>query len=265
MDPFASAGLLPQQSPMFPIVISFAGYANSGKDTCGNAIERTLKRYGLRSQRVAFADAVRAECWQNNGNILISAVPGGPATHESFRNILAHAANIGGGYGTVDPSNPSWTPACGAAYDTAKRNWPQVRAHLVEYGQMRRSQDPLYWIKRVLPETREGLRLAYPNCEVLIVTDVRQANEGLAVLRLRGTVVHVTRDGVNPADATEAGTIAELSETLKGQSGYLRLRNIESDQSHLRKELGSVLAFATLQLAEAMQKFVSELATVGAH
>lgn len=265
MDPFASAGLLPQQSPMFPLVLSFAGYANAGKDTCGTAIERALHRYGLRSQRVAFADAVRKECWQNDGQILIAAVSGGPTQHETFRNILVHAANISGAYGSVDASSPEWTPACAAAYDIAKRTWPQVRAHLVEYGQMRRNQDPLYWVKRVLPETREGLRAAYPHCEVLIVTDVRQHNEGLAVLRLDGTVVHVTRDGVTPADTTEASTIAQLSEALNHRTGYVRLRNIEGNQAHLQKELGSILAVALLQHTEALQKIVGELSAVGAH
>jgi hypothetical protein len=250
---------------MFPLVISFAGYANSGKDTSGTAVERAIHRYGLRSHRVAFADAVRMECWLNNGQILIVAVPGGPASHETFRNILVHAANIGGAYGSVDAANPNWTPACAVAYDIAKRAWPQVRAHLVEYGQLRRNQDPLYWIKRVLPETREGLRAAYPKCEVLIITDVRQHEEGLAVLRLDGTVVHVTRDGVTPADATEASTIAQLAEALKHRPGYVRLRNIEGNQVHLQKELGSILAVVLLQHTENMQKIVSELAAVGAH
>ena len=75
----------------------------------------------------------------------------------------------------------------------------QKRPMYVAVGELVRKADPDYWIKQV--------KLPSADC---IFSDARYTNEINFIHRLCGMVVRIHRNGVGPANETEARTIAEI-------------------------------------------------------
>lgn len=223
--------------PILPIVIGFFGYAGAGKDFCANILAQLIEARGLRVTRIAFADSIRAKCWESNRTLDIKI--DGLMVQIPFRSAIALAKSRD--YPCckpVDIFSHVWTNEnCKDGYEVAKRLWPEIRAHLVEVGQVHRVIDPLFWIKEVMPNTRDDLRFQYCFHDVVIVTDVRQRNEANAIRNLSGHIIGVERASVGPADPTEAHTIAEI---LADESMPKPFHIFNRDVVSLRLELGEV-------------------------
>jgi len=86
-----------------------------------------------------------------------------------------------------------------------KKIW---RKFLVGWGDCSRSTDKQTWIRRLV---RDNLTALNRQDNDFILTDVRYLNEGeWTVYEKNGCLVRLHRDGVGPANDTEAATIAEI-------------------------------------------------------
>ena len=84
----------------------------------------------------------------------------------------------------------------------------RVRDLLVCYAEMRRKEDPDYWVKK-LEHSIKSSRFS----GVIAIADVRYKNECEWIQnKLKGEVWLIDREGVNPSNATEKRTIPEVKE-----------------------------------------------------
>jgi phosphomevalonate kinase len=137
--------------------IGISGKAKSGKDLLCKML---LERLGPEWRREAFADALKVEWYKQ--------VVGETCT--SAKIIIEHV-------------------------NREKEEWGVVRQQLIDLGQARRAEDPLYWVKRVNLQ---------PGC---IITDVRFGNEfqalkdkGFLMVRIECTPETLASRGQFPID-----------------------------------------------------------------
>jgi hypothetical protein len=95
-------------------------------------------------------------------------------------------------------------------YDKAKREYPCIRQYLIKLGEGGR--DIIYqdvWLDRVLPPPTLAAHQAFmANPQPLVISDVRNPNEGQRVKDLGGIVIRITRPGHGPVHETEAKSVA---------------------------------------------------------
>jgi len=144
------------------MIIGLCGFGGAGKDTVAAMIcEKGFKQ-------VAFADKLRDFAIALNAFI--------PEAGDYYVNIINK-------YG----------------YETAKRDIPGIREHLVRIGHCARTT--IYesiWIDAVL---------IHNNHNLIVVSDVRYANESDAIHRLGGVVYKITRPGFDGVHETEKESI----------------------------------------------------------
>lgn len=171
-----------------PKIIGLTGPAGSGKDSVADAIVHLTG-----ATRIAFADALRAEVCAAFGVPLayltnretkehpISALALARCTDLRFvRWMQSHGVNLNG------PRSPRWV----------MQQWG------TEY---RRRQDSEYWCKKVV--RRIGSALHIHKSPLVVLTDVRFADEAITATDLGGVIWQVQRPGyVVPADAHASET-----------------------------------------------------------
>jgi hypothetical protein len=190
-------------------LIGLTGHAGCGKDSCAAA----LAAGGWHT--IAFADALRVEV-AAAFHIDIRELTE-RASKEQPRKSLAvgNAENANWlrfaamhGHSFIEPRSPRWA--------------------LQRWGEFRRTADPHHWVRHVVGWVKSERARGAPG---LVVTDVRFANEALAMRGLDGHVVRVHRTGHTPqlaadtanheserheqitvdADIRNDGTLAQLS------------------------------------------------------
>lgn len=149
-------------------LIGLTGHVGAGKDSCAAA----LCAAGWAS--IAFADALRQEAasaWHVDIREFTDR-----ATKEAPRRALAAGRGQNAnwlrfvavnGWSLMDPQSPRWV--------------------LQRWGEFRRRADPHHWVRPVLYWAQYQRQKGLPG---LVVTDVRFANEALA---LRGLAAHIVR------------------------------------------------------------------------
>jgi hypothetical protein len=80
----------------------------------------------------------------------------------------------------------------------------RIRPLLIEHGELRRREDPAYWMRRAF-ETMDRLEPG-----VVVVTDVRYPNEAEAIRERGGFVALLQRPGISAVHATEAASVAAI-------------------------------------------------------
>ncbi|WP_103529504.1 hypothetical protein [Streptomyces sp. SM12] len=179
--------------------IGLMGPAGAGKDTAAG-MYFTPRGY----RRVAFADMLRMELVGLNPAVPLPSGVSVPLT------VLLDL----------------WS------WNRAKRNVPAVRELLQSHGELRRAEDPRYWIRPVEEQFERANETGVP----LVVTDVRTPDEVALVRKYGGRLiyisrhiqrlVHTTETMVSAADADveveNHGSVAELCTALNLAYGHLR-------------------------------------------
>lgn len=142
-------------------VIGLMGYAQAGKDSVAKVL---VEKHGL--TRYAFADALKDQVLQLNPTL--------------------------------------WTDECGCCSYTLQEavdqyGWERVkgmyggeaRRLLQVYGQMRRDENPGYWINKI----EQKIPAKYGN---FVITDIRHENEVDYIRAYKGKIVLVERPGFGP-------------------------------------------------------------------
>jgi hypothetical protein len=141
--------------------IGLSGWAKSGKDTIANYL---VEHHGYK--RVSFADPMR--------EALLRLNPSVPYMGHYMR--LSAVVDFRG-------------------WDDAKREVPEIRELLQRFGTEvgREMFGENFWVDLAISKIQPG--------DKIVFADVRYQNEANAVRKLGGSVVRVTRDGVNPANS----------------------------------------------------------------
>jgi hypothetical protein len=141
--------------------IGLSGWAKSGKDTIANYL---VEHHGYK--RVSFADPMREALVRLNPKIMFY----GADIH------LSTAVDLLG-------------------WEELKRQNPEVRELLQRFGTEvgREMFGENFWVDLAISKIQPG--------DKIVFADVRYQNEADAVKKLGGSVVRVTRDGVNPANS----------------------------------------------------------------
>lgn len=157
------------------MLIGFAGYAGSGKDTAAEAVVRELG-----AVRRALADPVKIGVTKLNPVLNTFLDTGQPRT-------VDHALITYGWRGGFDD------PSFFKAWDGVKRELPEARRLLQVFGTEvgRQLFGENVWIDQLL-------RFAVDH-SLVVVPDVRFPNEAVAI-REQGLLIHVVRPGVGPAN-----------------------------------------------------------------
>lgn len=143
------------------MLIGFAGYAQTGKDTCA---EHLCSQYEF--QNYKFATSLKEMVGNIDPYVFYD---GWPSDHLRYSQAVSE-------YG----------------YEVAKRNYPEVRNLLKNFGMEMRNQfgDDI-WVE-----------LLFNNIESfennVVISDVRFLNEANAIKKYGGVVVRVNRPGVGP-------------------------------------------------------------------
>jgi hypothetical protein len=156
------------------MLIGFAGYAGSGKDTAAEAVVRELG-----AVRRALADPIKHAITVLNPEL----------DREFYWNVQQQLAH----YGWDPDHNPVGTPTYFAAWDALKRELPEARRLLQVFGTEvgRQLFGENVWIDQLL-------RFAVDH-SLVVVPDVRFPNEAVAI-REQGLLIHVVRPGVGPVN-----------------------------------------------------------------
>jgi len=80
----------------------------------------------------------------------------------------------------------------------------KIRPILIEHGGKRRREDPAYWVKRAA-ESISKLPLS-----LVVITDVRYANEADWIHDRGGAVVLLSREGISAVHPTEAESVSQI-------------------------------------------------------
>lgn len=169
-------------------LVGLTGHAGAGKDSCA----AVLVAAGWSS--IAFADALRIEV-AAAFHVDIRELTD-PRSKEAPRRTLAAGGGENAnwlrfaavnGYSLVEPRSPRWV--------------------MQRWGEFRRQADPLHWVRPVVAWAGHERHMHRAG---LVVTDVRMANEALALRGLGGAIVRVHRpDGAAPMAADTAGHESE--------------------------------------------------------
>lgn len=89
---------------------------------------------------------------------------------------------------------------CAHGWDGAKRQHPEVRRLLQDFGVSIRALDEDFWCRRVVPKAATLARMGYPQ----VITDVRFPNEVAAVRKAGGSLVRIIRPGLPDDDRHES-------------------------------------------------------------
>lgn len=160
---------------MPPTIIGIGHKARQGKDTFAQAI---IAHYGhsVNVQRFAFADALKSEV-----NHFLAMFGGNwehlfDATRDVWGTDRPH-------YVEFDPRAPMDDPLC---------PYGKQRTFLQWWGELRREQDPLFWVRRV------ASKIEKVGCEYAVITDMRFRNEHDWVQAQHGVTIRVERIGAPP-------------------------------------------------------------------
>lgn len=167
--------LLPQQ---LPPIIGLCGYAGVGKDTVANILLEHAS--GFYTEHRAFADALRTLVDRLNPWIVNEC-----SVLEPYTSVLDR---FGG-------------------YNCAKRVVPSIRDTLVHVGSACRGTfGKDIWVDTLLSHSAAPLDNDAANARGrggLVVSDVRQANEALAIRMRGGVVIMIERPNIVAANDTE--------------------------------------------------------------
>ena len=188
MEPTEGLGLFVR--PKF--LIGITGFAGAGKDSVRSILEAD---HGFEGK--AFADAVRK--FAEESNMLLYDPAFVSQSDLNFQEGKARYKDIVSEYG----------------YETAKRQFPCVRAHLVSIGHgARESISPTVWVDKILPLIPVSMRdiPCYKNLEIpresLCISDTRYHEGEEERIRLMGGIIFlVTRPEVVAANETEGKSI----------------------------------------------------------
>lgn len=161
-------------------VVGLVGRKGAGKDT----LFKIIKKHFPQAERLAFADPLKVEVYD-----ALSA----EAKPEDVAVLLRLANQFG-----VD-LRPMW-PSQDVAWDQKiayiDRHKDVLRKILQHWGtEVRRSDDANYWVRKL------DDRLRSLDTDLVVITDVRFANEGSYVSGCAGVLVGVDRPGEVEADA----------------------------------------------------------------
>ncbi len=170
-------------------VIGLAGLKGSGKDTVCQMMCEHLGDSGLRGRRVAFADKVK---------IAGAKALGFDRPDDELMALM----------NSMKADDLAWLTASYRAPDGwvsgIEEHQITVREYLQHFGHgCREVFGDTFWIDQILPthmgyhSEQAWLEKQYPDTDVLIVSDVRYANEAYRVGTL-GSVVRVERSGIDP-------------------------------------------------------------------
>lgn len=82
----------------------------------------------------------------------------------------------------------------------------KYRPLLVAWGQIKRAEDPDYWIKKI------KITPSIASVENIIITDVRYANEIEWIKEMGGKVILIARPEIGPANDEERKSFAEIND-----------------------------------------------------
>ncbi len=95
-------------------------------------------------------------------------------------------------------------------YEEAKTRFPFIRQTLVDIGQAAREIEPLIWVDLAFGIHHDGYQNLGPIKGPTVFSDVRNANEANAIRSAGGIVIMIKRNGIGPANSTEAETIQRI-------------------------------------------------------
>jgi hypothetical protein len=189
---------------MTPLIIGIGGYAGAGKDTAASYL---VEKHGFEQR--AFAAKVRqvAKLFGDNYRIQTSV-----CMAPSYNEVLRDAGG----------------------YEQAKRQHPAIREYLVKIGHgVRQILGDSLWRDQVLETIAED--------DCVVISDCRYENEAQAVLDRDGIVVWLDRDGVVPANETEA----QEGPKVRAMSSFI-VHNIEDDRECMQDQLEQIVTSITL-------------------
>ncbi len=117
-----------------------------------------------------------------------------------------------------------------------------IRPLLVELGRLGRALRPDYWVEVLFDSILDDAR-------IVVITDVRYANEAAAIQRRGGWVWEITRPGVECANAEEAEHSAQVSDMADtridndGTEAYFErqiLSRLEAVKPFMRSSIASL-------------------------
>jgi len=178
-----------------PRWLGITGYAGSGKDTVAQILQE-LAGY----KRFALADRLKEMVYELNPWASAPHDPPIPYTEPEHERLQTLVDEIG--------------------WDRAKRNYPEVRRLLQDFGVMMRATDESFWINRMVESVDQHYRAFWHiprESRLTVVPDVRFVNEAewiraQMVGQPRGRVIRVVRPSVGPLNdhESEAGIPAHL-------------------------------------------------------
>lgn len=189
---------------MNPTIVGIGHKARQGKDTFARAI---IAHYGhnINVQRFAFADALKAEV-----NRLVETFG------SSWANLLEATQPVWGTrrphYVEFDAHAPMDDPACPHGKQRTFLQW---------WGELRRAQDPLHWVRKVASE------IAQSGCDYALITDMRFRNEFEWVRERNGVTIRVERVGAPPI--VNSGHASETD--LDGVVMDYQVRSVSLDEA----------------------------------
>lgn len=180
------------------ILIGLGYRMRMGKDTAAQAIINAYKsKYDIR--RYAFGDALKEEYVEacREAGSAFALIQGMRVTH-NLPNWVQYEFDA-----------PKDDPICG--------EWGKQRSLLQFWGtEYRRTQDPLYWVKKLASKIDRELP------QFAVITDVRFPNEGAFIKMCGGFTVKVTREGHSGEASHQSETIMDsypFDFELCGQDG----------------------------------------------
>lgn len=209
-----------------PRLIGITGLRTSGKDTTCSLVREL--RPELRVDRAAFADRLKLLAARSLG-----LCEDGYVSDEELIAMMDTFKEIGVVKYGIAPPRKWWQSKRPALAEITGRQYLQylgANARVV-FGDS-------FWVDQVLPNPNlstmwkdaanvgELLTASYPLSDILCVTDVRYPNEAVRVRQLGGTVIEVTRPGIDSdGHSSETALPRELVDhTIKNDGDLHDLR-----------------------------------------